>query len=188
MPRHVVDLKNKKRYFIISKQQQDAIEESDAELDGQTPLYYVNWEAPEYLHFEKTRNWTLTLFAIGLAFLILAVTVGSYTGATLALLVTFVVYLFGHRAPRYLNYKITPLGIEADGRVFLFDELASFWIIYHPPVKELILRSKKAFMPLVHIQLEYADPNKIRDILLEFLPEKEEEEPLSHIIAHVLKF
>ena len=105
-----------------------------------------------------------------------------------ALLGTFVVYLLGHRAPRYIEHKITPLGIELDGRVFLFDELQSFWILYHGPVKELILRSKKTLMPLIHLQLEYADPNKIREILLDFLPEKEEEEPLSHIIAHLLKF
>lgn len=195
MPQHIVDLKNKKKYFIIPKSQTHQQKESSMQVheefsapQKEIPSYYVSWEAPEYLHFEKTRNWTLTLFAGGAAIAIILIAMNNYSGAVVMALATFVVYLLGHREPRHLNHKITPIGIEIDGRVFLFDELQSFWLLYHPPVKELILRSKKAFMPLIHLQLDYADPNKIREILLDFLPEKEEEEPLSHVIAHVLRF
>ena len=185
MPQHIVDLKNKKRYFIVPQShQKDEIIRQEKEI----PSYYLSWEAPEYLHFEKGRNWTLTLFAAGAALAVIFFAMNNYSGMVVALLGTFVVYLLGHRAPRYMEHKITPLGIELDGRLFLFDELQSFWILYHPPVKELILRSKKTVMPLIHLQLYSADPNRIREILLDFLPEKEEEEPLSHIIAHLLKF
>lgn len=185
---HIVNLKNKKRYFIIPKSQQSELAKEPIQQAEEMPPYYIDWEAPEYLHFEKTRNWTLTLFAGGAAIVAILIAMSNYSGAVVIALGIFVVYLFGHKRPRYYNHKITPLGVEAGARVFLFDDLQSFWILYHKPVKELILRSKKTFMPLIHLQIEYADPNKIREILLEFLPEKEEEEPLSHIIAHLLRF
>lgn len=191
MPQHIVNLKNKKKYFIIPKSQSENSnlqKESEIEIRKEIPSYYISWEAPEYLHFEKTRAWSLTLFAIGLALGAIFVAMSNYSGAVVIALAVFVVYLFGHRIPKYLDHKITPIGIDIGGRIFLFDDLQSFWILYHPPVKELILRSKKTLMPLIHLQLDYADPNKIRDVLLDFLPEKEEEEPLSHIIAHLLKF
>lgn len=196
MSSHIVNLKHKKRYFVPHRPAEELeikvgqIQSAQTTIKNreEIPAYYISWQAPEYLHFEKTRNWTITLFAIGAAFAIMAIAAGNYFGAVLAALATFVVYLFGHRPPQSIAHKITPLGIETNGRIYLFDELQSFWILYHPPVKELILHSKKAFMPLIHLQLEYTDPNEIREILLEFLPEKEEEEPLSHIIAHLLKF
>ena len=195
MPQNIVDLKNKKKYFIIPKAQVDQRQESSVQVheefsapQKEIPSSYMSWEAPEYLHFEKTRNWTLTLFAGGLAIVTILIAMSNYSGAIVIALAIFVVYLLGHRVPKYQDHKITPIGVEVDGRLFPFDELQSFWLLYHPPVKELILHSKKSVMPLIHLQLDYADPNKVRDILLEFLPEKEEEEPLSHIIAHVLRF
>lgn len=149
----------------------------------------ISWRAPEYTKYPTNIN-TLIIFAI-VDFLIifLAIITRNILMAVLFFLIGIVVYIYNQKEPKEINFAITPRGIAIDKILYSYQELASFWINYTPPTfKELIIRHKKKFLPLTKIPLANQNPNIIRNRLLEFLPEKEEEESLIDIITRLLKF
>jgi len=72
----------------------------------------------------------------------------------------------------------------------LATDIESFNIIYHPGVvKNVIIRSKRRFAPLLHLEIGETDPVALRDILIEFIPEDQElEEAFADILARRLGF
>lgn len=109
--------------------------------------------------------------------------------AVLFFLIGIVVYIYYQKEPKEVNFAITPKGIVINQIFYPYHELFSFWINYNPPIfKELLIRHKKKFLPLTKIPLANQNPNIIRNRLLEFLPEKKEEESLVDIISRLLRF
>ncbi|MBI4132448.1 MAG: hypothetical protein HY474_02345 [Candidatus Sungbacteria bacterium] len=93
------------------------------------------------------------------------------------------------RAPRQIRFAVTARGIKIGSRLYEFDALESFWIFYDPPLfRELALRSRKHLMPVVKVPLGDTDPLRLRQSLLRFLPEEEQELSLLDIISKRLGF
>jgi len=68
-----------------------------------------------------------------------------------------------------------------------FKDIESFWLDYTPSgIKELSIQQKKWYMPYLKIPLEDQDPVKIREFLIDFIPEIEHEETLSDTISRKL--
>lgn len=112
----------------------------------------------------------------------------NYIGAFLFLMVGFTVFLtiFNRKRidPKEIKCKIKTQGIQMDNILYPYENLKSFWIFYEPPYhQELSIRSKKTFMNYIKIPLSDEDPVKIREILLEFLPERKQEEALVDTFA-----
>ena len=88
-----------------------------------------------------------------------------------------------------MKFSVTSHGIRVGSRLYPFEDLRSFWIFYDPPLfKEISLRSKKTFMPVIRAPLGELDPIRLRHILLRFLREEEEETSVVDIIAKRLGF
>ena len=74
--------------------------------------------------------------------------------------------------PREVNYELTDFGVKTNDQFYHFNEIHSFWIIYHDKVKTLNLMLIKKYLPTVTIDITNADPNQVRTILARKIPEE----------------
>ena len=149
----------------------------------------MKWETDEFSYYEKSRIWFLIG---GVVFLLI---IGYFTitnqliTALTFLLLGVTVYIFSLKRPRKITCSITYQGISVDNVTYPFSDLESFWIFYEPPeFKVISLKNKKPYLPLIQIPFGEEDPMRIRQILLESLPEDEQEEPFSDKLARYLRF
>lgn len=149
----------------------------------------IEWEAADF-EYDQSGAAVLLIFGALLG-------VGG-VGALFFKNFLFAIFLFiagglvishAFRAPRQIKFSTTSRGIKVGSRLYPFEDLKSFWIFYDPPLfKELALRSKKTFMPVIKAPLGELDPVRLRHILLRFLREEQEEMSAVDIIAKRLGF
>ena len=138
---------------------------------------YFSWEAPEYEHFEKHPKWYWVMGGILLAIVVYALVTNSILMAITFILIGMLGYIYAEREPRIIRMEITPDGIRVDNYFYDYDDIRSFWIFYEVEenIKVLSLHSKKTFLPHIHIPIGNANPIKIRETLLQYLPEIKQE-------------
>ena len=140
----------------------------------------ITWEAEEFKKTQKTGTWYLAWGFLSLAIIVFAITQKSPLMALLFVLISVIAYLFSQKQPRKIKFIISEKGIKINNKLYFYDNLKSFWIFYDPPrKKELSLKSKKVFMPYIALPIANQNPIKIREYLLEFIPEKEHQESLA---------
>lgn len=149
------------------------------------------WHAQEYDHKPKTALW-YTTYAAALTVLCLGFALTGNLMATLSIGVigAFVYYLVQQEAPT-IHYRLMTEGVAFNDVIYHYQDLQAFNVIYEPgETQTVILRSKRALSPLLHMEIgDEADPVVIRDILLEFVPEDQElYEPLTDVFARRLGF
>jgi hypothetical protein len=168
---------------------QQAFQE-DLSFENEDTLPGASWIAPEYHHFEKTRDWYLGFGIISATIAIISALMGNWVFAILVLVASFALALFAHRPPRAVQVHMGVGGIQIEKTVYEFKELDSFWVELeenreHP---KIIFKSKKLWMPYIAIPLGNMDANDVADFLANFLPEVEMKEPLLQRIAEDFGF
>lgn len=149
----------------------------------------LNWKAPEFQKKEKSKTWFTIMWIIFALLVALAVWQGSYTSTVLFILMAVVVYLYSLKEPKTLNYSITPEGIKIADELHKYDDIESFWVFYEPPeVKYVSLKKENTLGGRIHMPLGDQDPNEIREILDQFLPEEKQEESVADVLARNLRF
>ena len=102
-------------------------------------------------------------------------------------LIALVVLIFTFKEKRVIFWEITRHGVAIDRSFFPYQELRSFWIEYRPEsIKEISLKSRKWYQGYLKIPLREDNPLKIREILLEYLPEERHEDTLVEVISRKL--
>ncbi|MEW5907854.1 MAG: hypothetical protein AB1643_01585 [Patescibacteria group bacterium] len=148
----------------------------------------IEWKAPEYEFYKKTKDWYWTLMLISFALLALSFVFKNILMGILTIIGSFALILFSVRKPRIISFSLMSRGIRMDDKIYNYENLKGFWIDYDPPHKKfLLLESKKIFVPQLKIFLNDADPVKIRAYLLKFVKEEKLEESLMSAIARILK-
>jgi len=145
---------------------------------------FFSWQAPEYEYSKKPPKWYWVMGGILLAIVIYALVTNSILMAITFILIGMLGYVYAQRKPRIIEIEITPSGIRVDDYFYDYDNLRSFWIFYEveEEVKILSLHSQKTFLPYIHIPIGNANPIKIRETLLHYLPEiKQELTTLDHL-------
>ena len=121
---------------------------------------------------------------IGLAYLYFGKNVLT---AVFFFLVSFVVLIFAFKEKQTVFWEITRHGVAIDTSFFPYQELKSFWIEYQPGfIKEMSLKSKKWYQGYFKIPLREENPLKIREFLLQYLPEERHEDTLVEMISRKL--
>lgn len=152
-------------------------------------IQQIEWQAPEYEFHQKKPDWFWALGIIVAALVFSAIIFKNMLFAILALMGGFSLALYGARKPKIVSFSISPRGIKINDRIYYYDDLKSFWINYDPPhKKELLIESKKTFVPHIAIMLAGADPVAIREYLLKFLKEERIEESLITTVGRLLGF
>lgn len=148
-----------------------------------------SWRAPEYTYHEKTPDWYWGFGSVAAALLFIAYLTESVLFGFIIVIGGFGMLLYTVRKPHIVTISVTGQGIEIDDRLFPYETLHSFWIFYRPGERrELILKSSRGLAHTIKIPLADANPVEIREYLLQYLPERAEEESMLDILARILKF
>lgn len=157
-------------------------------LEQATTLF--EWQAPAHVHQPKTIWWYVTFAALGTAIVALFIVMGNFIAAIAIGCVGALLYYVLQQKPHLVRYRLMADGVAIRNVLYPYNELAAFNIVYEPGhVKSVLIRGKRRLAPLLHLEIDEADPVAIRDILIEFLPEDQElEEPFVDILTRRLGF
>lgn len=149
----------------------------------------INWKAPEYIYHEKSALWFIVAGFVAIALVIYGLTTDGWTFSVAIIVFAGTYYLFYRHAPPVVDVKLSRVGVKIGKHIFPYWKLKSFWIVYDPPlVKRLYLRTTSRFHPDIFISLENTDPSKIRAVLKEHIPEKENgTEPFADSLVRAFK-
>lgn len=150
--------------------------------------FRIEWDAHEYEHKERSSDWYWAVGIIAVAAAIATIIFGDVIFGILILLSTFCLALFINRPPETTHVVINEFGITRGTTLYPFSTLQSFWVDEIHPHKKIILRSKKLLMPLIIVPLGDEDGERIRDLLVEILPEEPLRLPWVEVILEYLGF
>lgn len=148
------------------------------------------WTIQEYEQYTRKLSWFVLMGIVGSVLIILALWRGNFLFLVIIILFGIILFLQSEQRPPQIPFKITDIGIIIGSRLYAYDELENFYIIYQPPVvKSLYFETKAPYRPRIHIPLLDQNPLEIRESLLQFLPEdlEQEQEPLSERMARDLQ-
>lgn len=150
---------------------------------------FFAWKALEYEHRERSHDWFWAVGIIAVGGAVLAILFNDLLFAVVIVVAAVAIILHAVRHPGELTCEIQDKGILVNTTLYPYRTLESFWIHEHKETKELVLTSQKLFMP--HIQVPLADdinPDAVRDILLDYLPEEEVLPSLSEKVMELVGF
>jgi len=148
----------------------------------------ISWDAPEHIHIEKNNDWYWAVGIITITAAVLAIIFNNLIFAILILVSAFALTVHAAKKPRIFHYEINDRGIMVNDILYPFLSLESFWISAYENPPKVLVKSHKTFMPYLSIYIEEVDPEKVRDILLNYIAETEHQEPISQKILENLGF
>jgi hypothetical protein len=158
-------------------------------MDPKTPNQTIEWQAPEYDHFEKDANWFWITGSIAVLFVLIAIILKNFLFAVILLVGGFTAMLYAARPPELIYFALTPKGVRIKNRLYPYDQLQSFWVNDNNRKRKIILESERFFLPhlIIPLPAEVSD-EEARAYLLPLLAEVRHEESLADIIADTLGF
>jgi len=149
------------------------------------------WQFPEYVTNKKNRWWYVISIAILILMAVWMIKDGNYSFAIFLVLFYAVILIYENRPPEIIDFAITPDGLKAGNKFYLYRDIREFFIIYEDyGIKRLYFEFINPLKGRLGIPLEGQDAVAIRDYLLKYLKEdlEREAEPLSDVISRWLKF
>jgi len=147
----------------------------------------LHWRAPEHEINVKGRKWYLYILLLLAAIVAFAVYTDSPVMAITFIMIGVVGYIFIGKEPRILDYAVTHEGVIAGREIYEFDNMHSFWIFYEPEgVKVISLHMQNKLIPFIHIPVHDEDPVRIREVLMEYIPEEKQEPSLVDTFERLL--
>lgn len=107
-------------------------------------------------------------------------------GGIAILMAIFLIFMMQTNNKEKIKYAILRGGIKIGKETFPWRNLKSFWIFENIP--QLYIKTKGNLVQNISLPIEEKNIEKIREILLDFLPEKETTISLSEIIFKKLGF
>ena len=166
----------------------------DAKEDFQEQNYSENigkvlhsWQAPEFEVYEKSGRWYIIAALFIAVMVVYALFSNSPIMAITFILIGIVGYIYAQRNPNVVTFSITSKGLLANKEMYLYENIFSFWIFYEPThTKVISLHTKASVLPFVHIPLNDEDPVKLRELLMQNIPEIKQDQSLIDTIEKVL--
>jgi len=148
----------------------------------------LNWQAPEYHHYQRSTDWFWAVGIITICVSALAFFFHNALFGILILLSAVILIYYVIRQPEDINYEINQRGIIVGSDLHPYLTIEAFWIETRFAEPKIILKSKKALLPYIIIPVHEDSVDEIALVLSEFLDEKEMQEPASHKIMEYLGF
>lgn len=144
------------------------------------------WRITEYERYDRSNRWYIVISVIGVVLVLYGLWDSNFLFSLIIMLAAIILFLWSHQEPTAVVFQITTTGIVVGNRLYPYNELENFYIVYEPPeVKMLFISPKSTFRPTLRIPLDDQNPLQIRQTLRQFLAEDidKEEEPASETAA-----
>ena len=165
---------------LLDEPQEELIEEYSHDT-------LLHWNAPEFEMLEQNKKRLAYAALVLLAIIGYAAFTNNPIMAIVFVLIGIVAYMNMQKTPRNLDFRIIPEGVIAGRELYAFENVRSFWIFYDPEYKKIIsLHTKSYISPFVHIPIDDQDPVAIRQILLKYIPEIEQDHNIAEMLERFL--
>jgi hypothetical protein len=152
-------------------------------------VHSVYWEAPEHTHIEKSPDWFWLLGIIAITAAIVSIIFNNILFAIVIVLGAVTMGLVGQKRPRIIPYEVSNRGVRIDDTLYPYATLDSFYLDEDATINtQLLLKSKKLFVPLLIVPVPEEHADLIDSMLAERLPEEHLEEPFSNRLLEFLGF
>lgn len=150
----------------------------------------ITWQAPEYPYRKKTTDWYWWFVLATVGLIAVALYLKNILFAFVVGIGAFTSLLYAVRPPRTIDHEANDRGIKIEKTLYPYQTLNHFWIRDHNEENErvLLIESNKHLMPLLVIPLGNANIDELRRFLLDFMEERETEEPLGQKVMNWLGF
>lgn len=139
----------------------------------------ITWEAPEHHHQEKGGDWFFILAIIIVALATASIVLGNALFALLIGVAGGALAVSAAKRPSVIPFAITVRGVRVDDRLYPYSTLRCYHIDEDDPNgPQLLILSKKRFMPIMVLPLPAQYIDDVEDIMRDKLEEKFLEEPL----------
>lgn len=149
----------------------------------------ITWEAPEHHHFEKSNDWFWVLGIVAISGALAAFFLGNFLFAIVILIGAGSMALLANREPQVIKFSVTTRGIRLGERLYPYSTMESFCLDEENPLgPQLLLKSKRLYMPLLILPVPPDHIDDIDDLLIDRLPEEDLEEPFAHKVLEFFGF
>jgi hypothetical protein len=144
----------------------------------------IRWTGFEFEYREKTADW---FWAVAIAMVSIAAISFIYDNPLFGI----IMLSNARKEPRLLDYELTDKGLIIGDTLYEHIQFKTFWVSqskYAPP--KLLLRTNKWTVPLLIIPIEtdYIEADRVRDFLLDYIPEEKIDESLGVKFMEFLGF
>lgn len=146
----------------------------------------LEWHAPEFSLLPgsvRGAGWLAFLFVILTAY---AVITNNPIMAFTFVLFAMVIFLRMRKQPAIISCAINTSGVRSNNDWYDFENIQSFWILYEPDDRRILLETNGALAPFASIPLGDANPTAIRELLIRFIPEKRSDPGIVDTLARFL--
>ncbi len=151
----------------------------------------LEWNAKEFEQYEKGTGWYLTLALLTVLVVGYFLFLKDYFAALTMLVMYAVIFYFSKHQPKDVVIRITTKGIRIDKLFYAYSSVHNFWIVNHDQAKTLHFETTAYLNRSIIVQLADQDPELIRDVLAEYIPENganANRESFAVRVARKLKF
>lgn len=142
----------------------------------QPEVTLLGWDALEYgEHAKQKDQWIRNTWLIAGPIALILLLTKSFLGAAAIAIGAFAFLVNAFRPPRRLHYAILKKGVRAGEKIYIYDQLDSFWIFSEEEDKVLSLKRKGMLHFAITIPIGKTDPDVTRKMLTQFLVEEEQE-------------
>jgi hypothetical protein len=132
----------------------------------------LEWQAPEYIHTEKTGDWYWIVGIISVSIFLISAILGDIIFGLLVLVSTFALSLFASRPPETVTHEIAGSGITKGGLHINYDEIKSFWVETTDRYPRILFKTDRHFSPYFIFLIHPDDADQIRVFLQNHLKEE----------------
>ncbi len=149
----------------------------------------IHWDAPEYTHHERGRDWYWGLGIGVVAFSGIGIYLHDALFAALIIIGAIAVVIYAMRTPNMMSVELGIRGIKMNNQLYPYVTLDSYWVTPREHNRKIIIRSRKKLMPWIVIPVpDDADEHMVREFLLKHVREEQHDEPLVDVLMDRLRF
>ena len=149
----------------------------------------LEWSALEYEEKERGSDWFWALGIIVVASSITSFIYKNYFFGLLLIISGILLGIFAIKKPDLVFYELNEKGLKIKNRLFLYENIKSFWIQKEDSKATLFIKSERMFMPILSIPIKQDSVDEIQNLMLESnIPEEKMKEHVSEKIMDSLGF
>jgi len=159
------------------------------QIDDFADQYITSWVAPEFYYHEKSTWWHVIVYGTLLSLIVVSAFLAQWIAILVFLLLGVIIYQYADIKPRDVEIILTNVGVKVGEKFYPYNEIATFWVIFNPPVKHLNFQLTKRFSPVISLQLENMDPTLVKEVLREhILEDPDRKEDLIDVFSRFIRF
>lgn len=149
----------------------------------------ISWSSRDHIPSDRTIWWYVFIIGGGALILFWSLWTLNFLFAFFTVLAIVALFIAAARQPHISLIEIFPAGIQVENLSLLnFSEVESFWIFPEAKPPLLYLKPRRHIKFPTYLLLENVDPEKVREILLHYIPERSEEFPFAEQVSRWFGF